>query len=418
MYRSIRRDTSFCYLALYIYILCRVEPVSNPYSPGAGLRPPELAGRDADIKSFETLMARAEAGRPTQSLVLTGLRGVGKTVLLNDLAERARRRDWIVAQVEARADPDSAGAAFRTMVARSLNQSLRQVTGRWGLGERLRAALATFKSFSIRTDPSGGLSLGIDLDPQRGRADSGSLEMDLSELAFDLAASATDRGTGVMVLVDEMQELSSEELAAVCTAVHETGQRGAPFYVIGAGLPSLPGILAEARSYAERLFEYRPIGALARSDAEIAVVRPSSLQRVDWESQAVESVVEAASGYPYFLQEFAKATWDYASESPITEADAVIGVEAGRQKLDSGFFASRWNRATPGEREYLRAMATDGEGPAVSGEVARRLGKSTVQQVGPVRARLIHKGLVYAPEHGLVAYTVPGMADYINRQVD
>ena len=364
-----------------------MDPVSNPYSPGAGLRPPELAGREADITSFATMVARAEAGRPSQSLVLTGLRGVGKTVLLNELAERARKSDWIVAQVEARLDTDSTGSSFRAMVARSLNQSLRQVTGSWGVGDRLRAALATFKSFSIRTDPSGGLALGIDIDPQRGRADSGSLEMDLSELAFDLGASASDRGTGVAVFVDEMQELSQNELAAICTAVHEAGQRAVPFYVVGAGLPSLPGLLAEARSYAERLFDYRPIGPLAGPDAEIAVVRPAALQGVDWDADAIRAIVAASAGYPYFVQEFAKATWDYASGPGVDAADAGLGVQAGRDKLDSGFFASRWNRATPAERGYLRAMAPDGEGPAVSGEVARRLGKRTVQQVGPIRAQ-------------------------------
>ncbi|HEX4864995.1 MAG TPA: ATP-binding protein [Acidimicrobiales bacterium] len=395
-----------------------MDSVSNPYSPGAGLRPPELAGREADITSFTTMVARAEAGRSSQSLVLTGLRGVGKTVLLNDLAERARTGDWIVAQVEARPDTDSTGSNFRAIVARSLNQSLRHVSGSWGVGDRLRAALATFKSFSIRTDPSGGLSLGIDIDAQRGRADSGSLEMDLSELAFDLGASASDRGTGVAVFVDEMQELSQNELAAICTAVHEAGQRSVPFYVIGAGLPSLPGLLAEARSYAERLFDYRPIGPLVGPDAEVAVVRPAELQGVSWQARAVQAVVEASAGYPYFVQEFANATWDYAPGPGVNAEDAILGIQAGREKLDSGFFASRWNRATPGERDYLRAMAPDGEGPSVSGEVARRLGKRTVQQVGPIRARLIHKGLVYAPEHGLVAYTVPGMADFINRQVD
>ncbi len=395
-----------------------MDPVSNPYSPGAGLRPPELAGREAEVTSFTTMVARAEAGRSSQGLVLTGLRGVGKTVLLNDLAERARKRDWIVVQVEARVDSEAPGSSFRAMFARSLNQSLRYVTGSWGAGERLRAALATFKSFSVRTDPSGGLSLGIDIDAQRGRADSGSLEMDLSELAFDLGTSASDRGTGVVVFVDEMQELDKTELAAICTAVHEAGQRSVPFYVVGAGLPSLPGLLAEARSYAERLFDHRPIGPLDEPDAEIAVVRPAELQGVSWQAEAVEAIVAASAGYPYFVQEFAKATWDYAPGPGVRAGDAKLGMQAGRDKLDSGFFASRWNRATPGERDYLRVMAADGDGPAVSGEVARRLGKRTVQQVGPIRARLIHKGLVYAPEHGLVAYTVPGMADFINRRVD
>lgn len=303
-------------------------------------------------------------------------------------------------------------------MARSLNRSLRQVMGRSGLREGLRSALATFKSFSITTDPSGGLALGIDVDPARGRADTGSLELDLSELASDLAESAADVGTGVVVLIDEMQDLQRHELAAICTAVHETGQRTLPFYVMGAGLPSLPGILADARSYAERLFDFRSIGPLDADAAAIAVNRPAESQDARWSPQAVGIVVEASAGYPYFLQEFAKASWDYAPGPTIERDDAEVGVRAGREKLDVGFYRSRWNRATPGERDYLRAMAADGDGPSSSSEIARRLGKSTVQQVGPTRANLIHKGLLYAPEYGLIAYTVPGMSAFISRQVD
>lgn len=395
-----------------------MDPVANPYSPGAGIPPLELAGRDSDIAGFETLMARASAGRASQSMVLTGLRGVGKTVLLNDLARRARAADWIVGQVEARPNAESKDASLRSTLARSLNQSLRQVTGRGALRDKVRAALGTFKAFSVKTDPAGNLALGIEVEPRSGRADTGSLELDLSELAFDLAASAADLGTGVVVFIDEMQDLSSDELAAVCTAVHETGQQSAPFYVVGAGLPSLPGDLAEARSYAERLFAYRAIGPLDAGAAALAVTRPAEIQGSGWAGDAVDVVVVASAGYPYFLQEFAKASWDFAPGPRIEVDDARIGVQAGSEKLDSGFFRSRWNRATPGERDYLRAMARDGDGPSVSGDVARRLGKRTVQQVGPTRAKLIHKGLVYSPEHGLIAYTVPGMAAFISRQTD
>lgn len=395
-----------------------MDAVTNPYSPGAGLRPPELAGRDADIESFETLLARAAAGRASQSVVLTGLRGVGKTVLLHDLADRARVRGWVLAQVEARADDDGRAGSFRHKMARGLNQSLRQATGRWGVGDKLRAALATFKSFALKTDPSGNLSLGIETDPQRGRADTGSLDLDVSELALDLAESAADQGVGVVLFIDEMQDLDGEELAALASACHEAGQRSLPFYVVGAGLPSLPGILAEARSYAERLFAYRPVGALDRDAATLALTRPADTERVTWTPEAVSLILEASAGYPYFLQEFAKAAWDFAVGPDIGPADAEIGIQVGRDKLDAGFFRSRWNRATPGERDYLRAMAADGDGPSSSGEVARRLGKTRAQQVGPPRAKLIHKGLVYAPEHGLIAYTVPGMAHFINRQND
>jgi hypothetical protein len=394
-----------------------MDAVNNPYSPGAGLRPPELAGRDEEIASFEVLCERASVGRANQSIVLTGLRGVGKTVLLNDLAGRARRRGWIVAQVEARAESETAPSPFRRKVARSLNQSLREVTGSWGVGDRLRAALGTFKSFSLKTDPSGSVSLGIEVDPSRGRADSGTLEVDLTELAFDLAASATDLGVGVLVVVDEMQDLDFDELSAICATCHETGQRTAPFYVVGAGLPSLPGILAEARSYAERLFHYSRVGPLDPQAASVALLRPAEDAGAEWSDAASDLILTTSSGYPYFLQEFGKATWDYAPGPHIELADAEVGVTVGGETLDAGFFRSRWIRATPAEREYLTAMADDGEGPSASGEIARRLGKK-LQSVGPTRANLIHKGLVYAPEHGQIAFTVPGMSAFIHRQRD
>ena len=395
-----------------------MDPITNPYSPGAGLRPPELAGRDPEIANFEVLLARAAQGRANQSLILTGLRGVGKKVLLTDLASRARHAGWVVAQVEARPDEAGARASFRYRVARELNSSLRQLTGRWGVGDRLRAALATLTSFSIKTDPSGSLSIGVDVDARRGRADTGALDVDLTELAFDLAESAVEHGGGVVVLVDEMQDLEASELSAICAACHQAGQRSVPFYVVGAGLPSLPGLLAEARSYAERLFAYRPIGPLDPGAANLAVTRPASTQAVAWAPAAVELVLAQSSGYPYFLQEFAKATWESAAGPGIERIDAEIGVEVGRERLDAGFFRSRWTRATPAEREYLKAMAPDGAGPSSSGEIARRLGKTRVQQVGPTRANLIHKGLVYAPEHGQIAFTVPGMADFLHRQTD
>ena len=344
---------------------------------------------------------------------MTGLRGVGKTVLLNELADRARRDGWIVAKVEA--DGGEGGRPFRQQVAQTLNRALREATGSWGVADRVRRALATFKSFSLLTDPSGGMSIGIEVDPERGRGDTGSLDTDLTDLGLDLAAAASDFGAGVALFVDEMQDLTEAELTAVCQACHEAGQHEAQFYVVGAGLPSLPRVLAEARSYAERLFQYWPIGALDPTDASSALVRPAANVDVDWDEDAAIAIVRRSSGYPYFLQEFGKAAWDFAPGPTITFADALAGVRAGTDSLDHGFFRSRWERATPSERDYMRAMADDGDGPSQSGEVARRLGKKSTA-VGPTRANLIHKGLVYAPEHGVVAFTVPGMADFIKRQ--
>jgi len=313
------------------------------------------------------------------------------------------------------ADRSRGGRPFREQVSRTLNRALREATGASEMPGRLRRALAAFKAFSLRTDPSGGLSIGIEIDPAQGRGDTGALDADLADLGIDLAASAAELGAGVALFVDEMQDLTKEELAAVCQACHEAGQQDAQFYVVGAGLPSLPRALADARSYAERLFDYWSIGALSPEDAAAALTKPALEVGVEWDPAAVGMVVERSAGYPYFLQEYGKETWDFAPGPSITSEDAAVGIRAGVDSLDHGFFKSRWERATLGERRYMRAMAAGGEEPSESSAVALRLGKK-MSSAGPTRAGLIHKGLVYAPEHGLVAFTVPGMADFINRQ--
>jgi hypothetical protein len=390
-----------------------VDPVRNPYSPGAGLRPFELAGREREVFRFDVLRARARQRRNDQSIVFYGLRGVGKTVLLNDFAEAARNDGWIVAKVEA--DASGSRSPFRSQVAQSLNVALRRVQGKVAKGSRMKAALRTFKSFSLKAAPDGTLSVGIELEADAGRADTGSLQADLTDLALDLGDAAIELDCGVVLLIDEMQDLKAEELAAVCQACHEAGQQNRPFFIVGAGLPNLPGILAGARSYAERLFHYATIGPLPPREAAAALTRPAEHEGVDWTDQAVTIVVEAANGYPYFLQEYGSAAWDVAGSSPIDHDDAVEGVRIGKARLDAGFFRSRWERATPGEREYLTAMAADGDAWSQSGEVARRLSKQPTQ-LGPVRANLISKGLVFAPVRGAIAFTVPGMADFIARQ--
>lgn len=390
-----------------------MDPIRNPYSPGAGLRPVELVGREHEIAQFGVLRARARQRRMSKSIVLTGLRGVGKTVLLNELANAARADGWIVAKVEAESKANR--TPFRNQVASSLNVSLRTIQGKSVKGGLRERALRTFKSFSLKASPDGTLSVGIELDPTRGRADTGSLAADLTDLALDLGDAAIELDCGVALFVDEMQHLSEDELAAVCQACHEAGQQDKPFFVVGAGLPNLPGVLAEARSYAERLFNYNTIGPLAVTDAAAAITKPADLEGVTWSTEAVRALTDSSSGYPYFLQEFGSATWDVATGPGIDLAEAIEGIRIGRARLDDGFFKSRWERATPAEREYLRAMAQDGDGPSASGTIAARLGRQ-INQLGPARANLISKGLVYSPEHGLIAYTVPGMADYVGRQ--
>lgn len=385
---------------------------SNPYSPGAGVRPTELVGRAEEIEAFDVLRHRAISRRPAQSMVLYGLRGVGKTVLLNELADAARKDGWIVGKIEA--DLGSGRTPFRNQVAATLNTALRHARGKPKSAGRVQAALRTFKSFSLSAAPDGTLSIGIELDPNPGRADTGSLQADLSDLAIDLGEAAVELGVGTVLMIDEMQHLDRDELAAICQACHETVQRNLPFFVIGAGLPNLPGVLAEAKSYSERLFNYVRIDRLQRADAIVALTSPAREEQVEWDTTAVELVVQAADGYPYFIQQFGQTSWNSAGGSPINDVDARDGIQRGLELLDWGFFRARWERATPGEREYLAEMANDGDGPSSTGEVAQRL-KRKQAALGPVRAKLIWKGLVYSPEHGQIAFTVPGMAEFISR---
>lgn len=255
------------------------------------------------------------------------------------------------------------------------------------------------------------------MEPRTGVADSGDLSIDLADLARNLALAAAERDVGVLVLIDEMQDVDLSDLGGLCGANHEAGQRELPFYVAGAGLPSLPGRLSEARSYAERLFTYRELRPLADVAASDAIVVPASQEDVAWDDEAVEVVIRSSRGYPYFIQEFAKAAWNHASDGTITLDDAEYGVRTGLQLLDAGFFQSRWARAPPAERTYLSTMAIDRGSPSSSTEVANRIGKRPTS-VGPMRASLIYKGIVFAPEHGLIAFTVPDMAEFIERQAD
>jgi hypothetical protein len=265
--------------------------------------------------------------------------------------------------------------------------------------------------------PDGSLALGIDVEASRGRADTGDLEVDLSELALDLGETVRDFGVGVLLLVDEMQDLAAGELAAIAGASHEAGQRDTPFIVVGAGLPNLPVALTEAKSYAERLFEYHRIGPLDAAAAVAALVRPATARGVEWSDDAAALIVETSARYPYFLQVYGNATWNYAEASPIDRDDAAVGVEAGRRELDVGFYGSRWERATDSQRAYLRALAGGGDEPTPSAEVARRMGRRS-SDLSVARDQLIKKGLLYAPGRGAIAFTVPGMAEFIARQND
>ena len=382
---------------------------SNPYSPGAGLRPAALVGRDDQLQDWGVALERIEDARPTRSVVLHGLRGVGKTVLLGEFHQMAQDRGWLTIMVEA-----NTGSPFRDSLARALYPVVRELV-RPKAGEKLKKALATFKTFSVRVDASGMWSFGLDVAPAPGRGNSGELETDLGELIKDLGDAAQEQNHGFAILIDEAQDLSRDELKALCAISHQAGQRNWPFLVALAGLPNLPRLLSEAKSYAERLYAYTEITQLRDDAARQALTRPAAGEHVTWEDDAVSYVVTETQGYPYFLQEYGQATWDAAEGRTLTYGDARVGAASGQARLDAGFYRTRWERAAPAQRAYLEAMAQDGDGPSQSGEVAARLGK-TPTGVGPIRDSLIKKGLIYAPEHGQVAYTVPGMAAFIARQ--
>ena len=382
---------------------------TNPYSPGAGLRPSALVGRDGELRGWGVALERIENARPTRSVVLHGLRGVGKTVLLGEFHEMAQDRKWLTVIIEA-----NTGSPFRDTLARTLYPVVRELV-RPRAGDKLKKALATFKTFSVKVDSAGMWSFGLDVAPALGRGDSGELETDLSELIKDLADAAQEPGRGFALLIDEAQDLTRDELKALCAISHKAGQRNWPFLLALAGLPNLPRLLSEAKSYAERLYTYQEISQLSNDAAQQALTRPAAGEGVRWDDDAITYVVTRTRGYPYFLQEYGQATWNAAEGATLTYDDARVGAASGQAHLDAGFYRTRWERATPGQRAYLEAMAPDGDGPSQSSQVAVRLGK-TPTGVGPIRDTLIKKGLIYAPEHGHVAYTVPGMATFIARQ--
>lgn len=382
----------------------------NPYNPGSGLRPPALVGRDSELHALEVTVQRSLSGLAARGIVLTGLRGVGKTVLLNEMRHRAESAGWFVVSLEARAD--RAGAhGIRRALGRDIATQARALVARRGVTDRLRTALSAVSSFNLQFGTSG-IDLAVEVRP--GRADSGDIEVDLQELVEDLGAALREHGSAFGLFLDEMQDLDPDLLRALLVTQHQAGQRDWPFFIVGAGLPNLPALLADVRSYAERLFDYRTISRLSPEDATHALVDPVRAHGANYADGALTVLLAASGGYPYFLQEYGSATWDISPEPTFTAEDARLAVSVGLDRLDAGFFHSRWNRATPSERRVLVAMAQDDDGPSSSSEVARRMGLKPTS-LGPYRAKLISKGLVYAPEHGLLAYTVPGMADYVHR---
>jgi hypothetical protein len=392
-----------------------VNPLDNPYTPGAGTRPKELAGRDAEIAHFDTLLGRLERGNPERSMIVSGLRGVGKTVLLNEFERRAEEQGWGYATLEAR----SSSLDIRSEIARMAQEALLEISLRHRAKESLRKVAGLLKAFNFTANERGQLEGSVDFAAAL-EGPTGSLERDLVRLLQELGRAAADHGTGVVFFIDEMQLISRADLEAIVAAIHRAGQRSLPVAIVGAGLPVLPGKLAEAKSYAERLFAYPQLGPLPDRAARRALERPAEVavpnRPVRFEPGAVEAVLAFSEGYPVFLQAHGKHAWDRAqAPDVITLADVEAARPRALAELDTELFLSRVQRTTPRERVYLAAMADLGDGWQATGEVARRAGYQTTQQVGPLRQGLIDKGLIYAPDHGKVAYTVPHFGDFMRR---
>jgi hypothetical protein len=386
-----------------------MDPRLNPYTPNAGARPPVLVGRDDQLESFDILLARLERGSTEQSLLITGLRGVGKTVLLNEFRTKAEARDWVAIEAEVTRQTE-----FGTRMAQLARRALLQVAPKARWKDIARRAAGVVKSFTLTVSSDGALSAGLDIDPVPGLADSGDLADDLSDLFVALGEAARDQGTGVVFLFDEVQFLSAPELEALIAALHRTVQRALPITLVGAGLPQMPRIAGEAKSYAERLFKFPVIATLPDDDARAALVEPARLAGADFTTEATEEILAFTEGYPYFIQVYGKIVWDEAEANPV-DREAVLGVRPlVEAMLDSGFFRVRAERTTAHELRYLQAMASLGPGPTRAGDVARVLGKR-VEQVGPTRSRLIDKGLLYTPGYGLAAFTVPQFDRYLLR---
>lgn len=395
-----------------------MDPVRNPFAPGAGQRPPELAGRERELDAFDVVLERVARGRPERSLMLTGLRGVGKTVLLGELRSMAIRRRWGAGKVEARPD-----AELRRPLSAALHRAVRDLAVRHRAPDRVDEVLAVLKAFALKANkPDAKMrdrwQPGIDVPPAQGRADSGDIEIDLVELLTDVAELAGDVGTGIALLIDEMQDVRPEDVSALCAACHELSQSGAPLVVVGAGLPHLPTVLSASKSYSERLFRYVRIDRLVRSDADKAVVAPIEREEAGITSQALDELFSTSGGYPYFVQAYGKAAWDAAPRDAISDSDVRLAAPEAESELAVGFFGSRYERATPAEREYLCAMAEVVEGtdePAGTSRVAEYLERKP-SSLSPARDSLIKKGLVYSAERGRIAFTVPHFGRYLRSQ--
>ena len=387
-----------------------MDPVRNPYSPGAGTRPPALVGREREIEAMDISLQRLLLGRDGRSQMLTGLRGVGKTVLLNEFEQLADARGYFHEHIEVSDDGD-----LTSRLAAAFRRVLLSMDAKRRIGERIRRALGILKAFSVRLPD--GPELSIDVDAVHGPADSGDLATDLAGLFVELGEVARDHGTGVLITIDELQYVRRPVIEALVMGVHRATQLRLPITVAGAGLPSLATLTGEAKSYAERMFTFPVIGSLNRDQTLEAIESPAADEGVRWSGEALMRLIDVTRGYPYFLQEFGKAAWDVA-EGPdaITLDDLERSIPVATAQLDDGFFRVRTGRTSDPERAYLRAMAELGPGPVRSVRVAELLGKKATA-LGPTRDGLLKKALCYSPRWGEIDFTVPMFDVFMKRWI-
>ena len=387
-----------------------MDPLKNPYSPGAGSPPPHLVGREPVLEQAEILLGRIQQGRPEKSLLLTGLRGVGKTVLLNEINQIAKGMNYSTIFVEAHEDK-----GLGSLLAPQFRKLLFEWDRKAKLNASVKRSFAVLRAFIGAIKVSiGDYSFGLDIEPEKGTADSGDMELDLPELFTVIAEAAKNCGTSVALIIDELQYFDEKELGALIMAMHKLQQKQLPFVLLGAGLPILPRLAGDSKSYAERLFNFPQIGALNPIDAAKALQQPAAHEGVTFSNEALDEVFRLTKGYPYFIQEWGYQSWNTATTNPIDLRVVQQASSIVLPRLDQNFFRVRFDRLKPGEKTMLRFMAELGPGPYRIGDLSERM-KVKVTSLGPRRASLIQKGMIYSPAYGEIDFTVPMFDSFMLR---
>ncbi len=387
-----------------------MDPRTNPYSPGAGNPPPEFAGRDQILEQADIALDRIKIKRPARGFILYGLRGVGKTVLLNKIGLEAEAKNLYVVRIETPED-----RSLPAILIPTIRSALLKISKGEALKDKLAKAMRAVGGFASALKVKySDIEVGLNFDKEAGVADSGDLEIDLTDLLTTVGDAAAENDTAIIIAIDELQYVPEEQLAALITALHRSSQKQLPITMIAAGLPQLLGQMGRAKSYAERLFEFTPIDKLDTAAAKEALCKPAMQEGAGYTDDAIHEILKQTQGYPYFLQEWGKHSWNNAASSPITLQDATRATSAALAELDASFFRVRFDRLTPTEKKYVRAMAELGAGPHRSGDIANIL-KKEVTTIAPIRNSLIKKGMIYSPNHGDTAFTVPLFEGFMKR---